>query len=404
MTPNFCFVIADAVNGILNGSSVVALDCVLDEESFAPKSVRAHLLRLIFPAALFLVVAGGFVSYYYMYFQKRNPAQADGYLRSRVMISLLAVIFFSYQTITEDFMRTLNCVSLDTSRDEVPEYRSFAIARGRYWAEDMSEQCYEGAHGKLAFLLGVPGLLLFSIGIPLYLLVLLLWNKKHDRLMKREFLNTYGFVYQNYTKTHVYWEVVIMLRKALVGGVVVFAYVAGPNLQAVMVLGVLIVALVVHMIAVPFKYKILNILEGCSIAVSILTFYAAIVFNDNNTSSIAKNLLTVLLFITNTGLAMYLVFKIMGYLYQFVTARLKIRRGMHVPSLLVGRCWAFLRTVITNFTSGQSKGHRMGQAAAHSQCKQQAMQQQGSSQIIRERSIHGYQSLDSDTVECIDRL
>lgn len=373
MTPNLCCVIADALVGVLNGSSLVALDCVLDEDSFMPKSVRALLLRVFFPAALFLVVAGGFVSYYYLYVRREKPAQPDGYLRSRVMISLLAVIFLSYQTITEELMRTLNCVGLDTSKDEVPEYHDFAIARGRYWGEDMSEQCYEGAHGKLAFFLGVPGLLLFSIGIPLYLLALLLRNKKHDRLMQREFLNTYGFVYQNYTKTHVYWEVVIMLRKTLVGGVVVFAYEAGPNLQAVMVLGVLIVAFVVHMIAVPFKYRILNILEGCSLAVSIFTFYAGIVFNDNNTSSIAKSLLTVVLFITNTGLAMYLVYKITVYLDQFVTARLKIYRGIQVPSSFVGRCWALFRTVISSVASGQSKGHRMRQLAAHSQCKQQAM-------------------------------
>lgn len=281
------------------------------------------------------------------------------------MISILAVIFFSYQNITEEFMRTVNCVDLDKDKsdNDVSDYTGFAIARGRYWGEDTAEKCYEGGHGNLAMFLGVPGLLLFSFGVPVFLLVLLLWNQHHGRLKHREFLNTYGFVYQNYTEKHVYWEVVILIRKALIGGVVVFAYEAGPNLQGIMALGVLIAALVMHLIAVPFKYTTLNVLEGCSLIVSILTFYSGIVFDDGNTSPSAKILLSVILFVVNTGMTLYLLYKITQYVDQYVTARLKVVGVEDVPRSFPARCWRLLQTIVEQIATGEGRGRTLASVA-----------------------------------------
>jgi len=337
----------DALVGFSNGSSLVALDCILDDEGHLPKSFRALLSRIAFPVGLFFVVIIIF-ALYYIYLRHKNPHEPISYLKSRCMISLLAVVFFAYQNITEELMRTVNCVQLDEFESDVKEYNGFAIARGDYWGVDTSKKCYEGGHAQLAFFVGIPGLLLFSGGIPVFLLVLLLWSKHHDKLQDRDFLNTYGFVYQNYTSSHVYWEVVILVRKALIGAVIVFAYEAGPNLQGVMALGILIVALVFHLHAIPYKYKTLNILEAISLIVSILTFYAGVVFNDDNTSPGAEVLLTVLLFVVNTGLALYMLFKIAHYVDAYVTARLRAygTKDDQVPSSFPGRCYLLCVTAL----------------------------------------------------------
>lgn len=235
------------------------------------------------------------------------------------MIVLVAVLFFAYQNVTEELMRTVNCVDLD--KVQKPPYETFAIATDSYWAEDTSLKCFEGDHQMLAFILGIPGLIFFAFGIPFSLLLFLLLNK-HRAFKENDFINTYGFVYQNYNESHIYWEVIILLRKGLIGAIVVFGYEAGANLQGIMALGVLIVALVVHFIAVPFRYKVLNVLEGMSLVVSITTFYSGIVFNDSNTSTAAEILLTVLLLIANISLVFYLLYKMYEYFDSFVIAKL----------------------------------------------------------------------------------
>jgi len=86
-----------------------------------------------------------------------------------------------------------------------------------------------------------------------------------------------------------------MCRKAAVGAIVVFAYSLGGNLQSVMILGTLLIALLSQISAFPFNDYTLNVLETSSLLVSILTFYFAIVFNDPNTSDYAKRAFSVIL-------------------------------------------------------------------------------------------------------------
>ncbi|CAD7699333.1 unnamed protein product [Ostreobium quekettii] len=325
----------DTLVAFSNSSSLFSMDCALSEGGSVPRSIRGTIFRIFFPALIYIAISSVIFALYRRQL-KRNPSEAGGFLRSRLVISALALTFFSYHSISEEFMRTLNCVTLDDPNKDVPELRGFAIARGRFWAEDTAEVCFNGDHALLAFLLGVPGLLAFSLGVPAVLLFVLLRARRQGRLTDPKFLNSFGFVYQNYTETHVYWEVVILTRKACVGAVVVFGYEAGSNLQGIMALGLLIVALVVHTVALPFKYDALNLAEGFSILVSILTFYSGIVFNDENTSTVAETLLSILVYIANLGVIVALLYMLLRYLDVFTTAKL-VRRGLGVPSTLPGR-------------------------------------------------------------------
>ncbi|GMH36924.1 hypothetical protein BSKO_04797 [Bryopsis sp. KO-2023] len=348
--------VQDILAGFSNGASLVALDCVLEHDSSIPMSIRALIIRIAFPMILLLIMVALFFLYWLYLYRKRGEPIA--YFQSRTIISFLVVLFFAYEFVTQELMRTLNCVEVDAADGDESgfPYSQYAIAQGRYWGEDTSLKCFEGSHARLVGILGAPGLVVFSFGIPLFLFIFLLWNKENDKLNDQAFLNTYGFFFQNYKEKFVYWEVATMMRKALVGGIVVFAYPLGANLQGVLALGVLIVSLVLHLVALPYKYKMLNMLEGTSLVVSIFMFYSGIVFNDSNTSEAARIFLSSLLVVLNFGLVVLFVFRGFQQVNKFFAAKLHCLQ-VSVPDTFLGRLYKFtLITVSRAAVQAQEQG------------------------------------------------
>lgn len=191
---------------------------------------------------------------------------------------------------------------------------------------------------------GVLFLLLFSLGFIVFIFVLLLRNKQRALKQDVQFLARYGFLYRAYKTDSftIYWEAIVTLRKALIGAVVVYAYPLGPNLQAVLALGVLIVALLLHLVAQPYKEirtKIcggilgtiheegpdLNQLETLSLLMSLLTFYSGVVFNDKNTSDSGKLVMTVVISFLHITFVLYMViFRVWGGLHVAVHEKIKV--------------------------------------------------------------------------------
>lgn len=313
------------------------------------RAIHGMVLRVAFPVGLMIFV----IFLFFLNWLRIRKSQKKGieYLHSRSVICVLVSLFFCYESLNQELMRVVNCVDLDVEdlSDETG-YSKYAIARGEYWGEDTSFKCFEGTHLTLVAILGVPGLTFFSFGIPAFLLVFLLYNREKKRTYDQDFLNTYGFVYQNYKVSFVYWEVCIMLRKACIGGIVVFAYPLGANLQGIMSLGVLMTALVLHLVATPFKHRILNVLESFSLLVSIFTFYAGIVFNDENTSEPAKVLLSILLVVINASLFVLFVVRVFIDVDNFITAKLHLLGVKDIPKRFLGRCIKFGQVMLEKAT------------------------------------------------------
>lgn len=73
-----------------------------------------------------------------------------------------------------------------------------------------------------------------------------------------------------------------------------------------MLLGILIVALILHIFAWPYEYLILNLMETASLLTSILTFYFGLIFNDERTSDDVSVVLSFILL--GVILALYIAF------------------------------------------------------------------------------------------------
>jgi hypothetical protein len=87
---------------------------------------------------------------------------------------------------------------------------------------------------------GVPGLILWGIGIPALTLFLLIKNRKNlsDAIIK----STLGFLYLGYNTDKFFWEFVILYRKIAIAFISVFLISISVHVQALTVMLVLLVS------------------------------------------------------------------------------------------------------------------------------------------------------------------
>eukprot|EP00210_Caulerpa_lentillifera_P002185 g2099.t1 len=347
----------ELLTGVTHGTSYLPLEC-----TFEQRSVRASIAVLWIRVSFPFIILGGFLLLGTMYWfavpllkkrrNQRNYTAPFGDLTTYYIVTIIAVSFFAYKDVTEELMRTLNCIKIDERGDESTDqaseedptevYKEYAIATSLYWGEDTSLVCFKGNHLATG-IFGVLGLTVFSLGAVFFNALFLL--KNFHMIDKEKFIARYGFLYRSYRPLWytVPWESVISIRKALVSAAVVYAFRLGRNLQAVMALGVLILAQAAHLICRPFKdYKTcpslpeyaghrscfpfpeqfqrtwrklndritLNYLESASLLTSTITFYSGIVFNDDQTSDAGIIVMTIFAAAVNVLFFGYMLYRL----------------------------------------------------------------------------------------------
>ena len=323
----------DSVSSISSGASFAPMECLF--EDLDDRTIVGIVLRTLFPLVL--------TALYILVNHIKHIDDKDN-ARRRAIIGFIVGIFFAYDTITEMLMRIVNCVSLDDPNLEDPDapltiqrYADYATARDSYWAEDTQHVCWEGSHGLVAGILGIPGLLIITAGIPIGLALFLLYKRHRGVVLEPQCLNTYGFVYQSYQAKFVFWESIIMLRKVSMAAVIVYAYDLGPNLQSAIALGILIFALLAQFLAQPYKYASLNLLESLSLLASIFIFYSGVVFRDPNTSYGGKVVLSIIIIVTNVFMVGLFVYRLLVAYDQLIIVKLRLEKAEYIPERAIER-------------------------------------------------------------------
>lgn len=142
--------------------------------------------------------------------------------------------------------------------------------------EELSEECWQGSHNDFAFSLGMFGVLLWVLGIPLYSCYLLRKNRSvlNNDLTKEK----YGFLYNGYNKNSYYWEIVIQLRKVLIAFVAIFLTGRGTIVQSLVLLSILALFIYITLRVHPFEDKQANLLEIISLIALIITTYCGVFY------------------------------------------------------------------------------------------------------------------------------
>merc|ERR1711871_1109036 len=127
--------------------------------------------------------------------------------------------------------------------------------------------------GTRVYALGIPSAVLYTFGVPLLGVGILLRLKQNRRLYRSKKVDyeahVYKFLYGGYTRSHYYWEAVIMIRKVLLSIIYVLFKPLGAESQGLVAFGILHLASLYHTNARPYDDPLLNKIE--SRALSLMT-------------------------------------------------------------------------------------------------------------------------------------
>ena len=101
--------------------------------------------------------------------------------------------------------------------------------------------CYEGLHAYMAYGLAGPCILMWGLGIPATVLIMM--NREADKMDTVAVKQKFGFLYNGYKRHNFYWEIVIMYRKILCIFIAVFLNRVGIIVQALVLLILLVIFL-----------------------------------------------------------------------------------------------------------------------------------------------------------------
>ena len=136
------------------------------------------------------------------------------------MIStLIVLLFLVHPNIVQTMFQNFRCLDINgTSR----------------LLTDLEVVCSSGLHKFFSYIVAIPSIVVWGIGIPLFALLLLSRDKeKLDELATKE---KFGFFFRGYKKHFYYWEIVIMYKKFAVIIISVFVSSIGVIAQALMLL------------------------------------------------------------------------------------------------------------------------------------------------------------------------
>ena len=142
--------------------------------------------------------------------------------------------------------------------------------------EALSQECWSGRHLALASSLGLAGLLLWVVGLPLGTGLIL--REKASLLGNASVKAKLGFLYSGFAQRASFWEVLSMARKEAVAALGTFLVAQGTVVQALLLLVLLGVSLLVQLRLRPYATPFLNSLESASLGALLVSVLAGLFF------------------------------------------------------------------------------------------------------------------------------
>ena len=305
--------LADFLSGAADAGLAVSVDCLFDAQNDPHRSVMRSVIHILIPL-------GVLVCYIIFWiFLTRKYDENTWYFAKRLLLSFLAVVYLTYVSITKTAVNSLHCIKVYDATDLDNDHTD------AYWALDTSLKCYEGSHAVLALTVGWPVLIIFSFGLPITLAYVLIRQRSQEPGQNPWLVDATGFLYRAYKERFIFWESIIMLRKAILTVVVAFSYPLGTNIQGILAISILAFAIYIHVTCRPFDkpFGFLNAFESASLIVSQLTFTSGLFFNDHRTSGAVKILLTLLLSMAICGLFLALFYAFIKFADIYLKAVLE---------------------------------------------------------------------------------
>lgn len=328
---------------IAGGASVEAISnavyCISDDWGIK-QSVATQVAGVVGPLLIAILYA---IFHFARCAWKKEGIAVFG---KRTVLSLLAVLYFSYLTITKQCVLVFMPVEVH-HHDENDQHDLATVGvASKYWAQDTSIEYESDEHD---FLIVFASLFLASItfGFPVSsAIVLRHFREKASLGPEGPVYDRMGFLYRAFNPNLPHWESLIMARKAALSLIAVFSYDLGGIKQSLLAILVLVVAMYWHAGWMPYRdeFGFINTLELCSLFVSCMVFVLACFFTEGVSSVLVREILSffvimpIVLFIL--WLLRELFFNVAEYFRAVLTAAGRRYRG-NSRVVVFGRWFAY---------------------------------------------------------------
>eukprot|EP00948_MAST-09A_sp_MAST-9A-sp1_P004305 g4305.t1 len=266
-----------AFNTISNaGSQAFSVDC-FTQTSYVANSV----LNLSMPI--------GILAFFWIMISHIYKGNKEARTRN-LKLSTIVILMTLHPTLVKQVLGFFQCTKL--------------VIDKTYLIADVDIQCRSSTHFALVFMLGVPALIVYTLGIPVVAGMSLFMNRHN--LRDSNIRKTFGFLYSNYEEKHYYWELVIILRLVAMAGVSVL-FEGNPTMQATLGAQVLFLAMFLHMVCRPFEDDMLDTVETYSLASSVLSLTCGNLLLSKTTPEEWKSFATVIIFISMFAFTIYCI-------------------------------------------------------------------------------------------------
>ena len=194
----------------------------------------------------------------------------------KIVVTTLVILYILYPTVARQTFKLLAC------RGGFQDGPTTS-----YLLYDLSLSCWTGTHMVYTAAIGLPTVILYIIGFPMYTYYIL--NKNKHRFGDDEIMFRYGVLHAGYRHKVFYWEAMISLRKAALIGVSVFTLTWGVQVQAFIGLFFIIAFMAVTIRSMPYENDHLNNLENWSLGMAFITLYCGLIFYSDKLPSKRHN-------------------------------------------------------------------------------------------------------------------
>eukprot|EP00347_Sterkiella_histriomuscorum_P005180 403357590 len=252
--------------------SFISFDCFLQDTGFTEPGSSTYYFKVLVIVVLPLALG---IIFFIVFFLKKLMFRTSFLLFQRqLIVSCIVLLFAIHPTITRMTSSLFFCMELD---------------REEYWLQtDLQIKCWGKSHLTWSLGIGISGIILWVVGIPVLGFIYLQRNQKI--LDDPIFFEKYKMMYQGLKKEYFYWEFANILRKVFLISVNVFLNLYPNIFKALLSLLTLSIFMRIQSNIQPYKNPVLNQLEKREIMTSIITFFGALYFVNQEISDTIQSI------------------------------------------------------------------------------------------------------------------
>ena len=175
-----------------SSQAIVSFDCLMGDNGIESGD-SMYFFKIL--AVAFLPIIIIILFYLFLMIPQIKWRNMKFYKRS-IIVTTVVILFLIHPTLTEMTFSMFKCNEVNGIN---------------YLERDFNIECWTPAHTKWCLGLGIPMIIIYVVGIPLFGFLLLYFNR--FKLEDEIFLGRFRMIYQGMRPKRFYWEFVNVLRK-----------------------------------------------------------------------------------------------------------------------------------------------------------------------------------------------